>query len=467
MQHLLQRAQSWAPSLVIGGFVAVAAFIGLTIAISPVVGVALAIGLSAVLLAPAVQHRVGLPPWWPLLPIAVLQPMNRLRPIPGVTVGDVGLVLLGAVALTLLPRSRLPARVVVPLIGTLVMAAGGLLGTIATQDWGISTVVQGGYYGGNGLLIFKFLLGAPCVIIIVSAVTSTRTLACYLAGAYAVGAAISSFFAMFPAYQDPYFQRAFGLGVHQLHLALTAVFGGIVALGWLISATRNWQRAAATVVGLLNAYGIILSGARSGLLALAAALFFLACVGRARGLLTFLGGSLLAFGVMVLVSPMLPEGSTINRLLGRGDLVGQVELSNGQHQQAAQDAIAEIGQHTLTGLGFGQGLDAHSLLLEAWNSAGVLGVIGVGMIWGTFALLWGRTLRYGVRRVDAVPAALLAGALGYFVLAQLENILWDRHLWFFLTLALLAAPRTRADLDESGGVPDDLVVSEPPVLVSH
>ena len=36
-------------------------------------------------------------------------------------------------------------------------------------------------------------------------------------------------------------------------------------------------------------------------------------------------------------------------------------------------------------------------------------------------------------------------ALGYFVLAQFENILWDRHLWFFLTLPLLAAPRTRVD----------------------
>ena len=195
MQHLYQQARSSAPTLVIAAFVAVAALIGLIVSVSPVLGLGLAIGVSAVLVAPAVQYRIGLPAWWPLLPVAVLQPMNRLRPIPGVTIGDIGLVMLGLVALTALPRTRLPARIVVPLIGTMVMAAGGALGTIATQDWGISTVVEGGYYGGNGLLIFKFLLGAPCVIIIVSALTTTRTLACYLAGAYAVGAAISSFFA--------------------------------------------------------------------------------------------------------------------------------------------------------------------------------------------------------------------------------------------------------------------------------
>ena len=47
--------------------------------------------------------------------------------------------------------------------------------------------------------------------------------------------------------------------------------------------------------------------------------------------------------------------------------------------------------------------------------------------------------------------ALLAALAGYFVLGELENIIWDRHLWFFITMALFALAPTRADPDDAQG----------------
>ena len=128
-----------------------------------------------------------------------------------------------------------------------------------------------------------------------------------------------------------------------------------------------------------------------------------------------------------------------------------MDLSNADHIQKARDAIEEIGRHPWTGLGFDQGLDAHNLLLESANVGGILGVLGFLTIWGTIGALLVRQLVIGVRREHALRASALAALVGYFVLGMLENIIWDRHLWFFITVALFAlappAPtRTAADM---------------------
>lgn len=151
----------------------------------------------------------------------------------------------------------------------------------------------------------------------------------------------------------------------------------------------------------------------------------------------------------------MPQGSTVFRLLGRGELTGHVALSNADHIQKARDAIEEIGQHPWTGLGFGQGLDAHNLLLESANVGGVLGVLGFLTIWGTIGALLVRQLRFGVRRQDALRASVLAALTGYFVLGMLENIIWDRHLWFFITIALFALAPTKADPEDPAPGRDD------------
>ena len=406
--------------------------------VDPLVGLGVAIGLSVLFLAPALHASLGIAPWWPICAVAVLLPLNRLRPMEGVTLGDVALVLLGLCLIPGLRRTGLPPRVLVPLLGTLVLAAGGLLGTIVTQDWGTTFSSGTSYYGGSGVLVFKFILGAPCVVAIVCILNPTVHVATVLARAYAVGGGITSLAAI-GGQTDPYFQRAFGFSAHQMHLALSAMFGAIVCLGWLVQTRSRLQRTVAVVLGLVNVWGMLLSGSRSAVLGTTAALLYLAVLAGKKGIGALVAGSALSAVVLYLLTPYMPQGSTLYRLFGHGQLNSQVVASNNQHLEVAHDAVREIGQHPLTGLGFGQGLDAHNLFLEAANVGGVLGVVGLCMIWGTFLVLWIRAFTQPDRREHALPLAMLAAVLGYFVLGQLENIIWDRHLWFFIALTLFAA----------------------------
>ena len=429
-------ARGWSSHLIIG--VALAAAVA-GLAVGPVVGLGVAIAISAVLLAPALHTQLGVSPWWPVCLVVLLQPLNRIRPFPSVTVGDIALALLGLCMIPLLRRAAFPPRVFIPLAGTLVLAAGGLIGTIVTQDWGLSaSTSDASYYGGSGLLVFKFLLGAPCVVIIVSILNPSVSVATVLGRAYAVGAGITSIAAI-SGQTDPYFQRAFGLSAHQMHLALSAMFGVVVCLGWLVQTRSNVQRVFAAVLGLINLWGMLLSGSRSALLGLVAALVYLAFLAGKRGVLGLVGGGLLGTAALYLATPYMPQGSTLYRLFGHGELNQQVVASNNEHLAVAFDAIKEIGRHPFTGLGFGQGLDAHNLFLEAANVGGVLGLIGLCLIWGTFLTLWVRSMSWPAKREHALALSMLAAVLGYFVLGQLENIIWDRHLWFFMALALFAA----------------------------
>jgi hypothetical protein len=392
----------------------------------------------------ALSRYAAVSPLWVLGAIAVLQPLNGVRPFgPGGPVGSVGsvgdlaLVGLALVALPFLSRLRMPPRVVVPFVGVLVMGAGGLLGMVATDGW------------WQLPWLTRFALGMPFVIVTISVIRPSPRLATWLAGCYAAGAVVSSIAAI-GGPVVPGFARAHGLGEHLMHLAVSTMFGVVFAVGWFVSATTWRVRLCAAAVGLICLWGQLLTGARSALLGTLIALAYLAVLGRRRGL-TIAGGLTLAGAVVLAAAmPFLPAGSTLHRLFG-GELTGLVLLSNSAHLQDARDALAEIGQHPLTGLGFAHGLDAHNLFLEAANMGGVLGVAGFLLIWGTIGVLLVRQLRYGVRREHWVHAAPLVGVMGYFVLAQLENMVWDRHLWFFITVALFALPPTKADPDDPQG----------------
>jgi hypothetical protein len=411
--------------------------------------VLLVVALAAIVLAAvalALSRYAAVSPLWLLGLVAVLQPLNGVRPFgPGGSVGDLALAGLALASLPFLSRLRMPPRVVVPFVGVLVMGAGGLLGMVATDGW------------WQLPWLTRFALGMPFVIVTISVLRPSPRLATWLAGCYAAGAVVSSVAAI-GGPVVPGFARAHGLGEHLMHLAVSTMFGVAFAVGWFVTATTWRVRLVAAAVGLVCLWGQLLTGARSALLGTLIALAYLAVLGRRRGIM--IAGGLTVAGAVVLAAamPFLPAGSTLHRLFG-GELTGLVLLSNSAHLQDARDALAEIGQHPLTGLGFAQGLDAHNLFLESANMGGVLGVAGFLLIWGTIGVLLVRQLRYGVRREHWVRAAPLVGVMGYFVLAQLENMLWDRHLWFFITVALFALPPTKADRDDRQG--DQTIGSTP------
>lgn len=381
-------------------------------------------------------HRYGGPPAsWVLGIVAFLQPLNGVRPFgPAASLGDLALAVLAVGCLPFLGRLQMPPRVLVPFAGALVMCAGGLLGMLATDGW------------WEAPWLARFLLGIPLVMVILAIVRPTPRLAVWLAGSYAAGATVSAIAAI-TGPVVPGFARASGLGEHLMHLAVSTMFAVVLAIGWFVSTSSTWQRVLASVMLALCLWGQLLTGARSALLGTLLAIAYLAVLGRARGLTIAAALTVVAGIVLAAVMPFLPQGSTLHRIFG-GELTGLVTLSNGAHVRDALEALSEIGTHPLTGHGFAQGLDAHNLFLEAANMGGVLGLAGFFLIWGTIGTLLVRQLRFGVRRKDWLRASLLVGVAGYFLLAQLENMVWDRHLWFFITVALYALPPTRVDPDD-------------------
>ncbi|WP_116570598.1 O-antigen ligase family protein [Nocardioides gansuensis] len=382
--------------------------------------------------AAGASERMGVTAAWPVAVVAFLQPLNGIRPFhPSVSVGDVALVVLALLCLPFLGRFRMPPHVLAPFVGVMVLAAGGLLGTIATDTWDQWT------------LLARFVLGMPVVMLVLCTLNPSPRVASLLGVAYAAGATLSAASAL-AGRSDPYFQRAFGFGEHLMHLALTSLFGTVVAIGWCVSARSRWTQAAAALMGVVCLAGQVLSGARSAMLGTFVAVAYLALLGRWRGIRIAAAGGVVGLVALAAAFPFLPPGSTVHRALGIG-LPGHVAASNSDHLSDAAEAIAEIGSRPWTGLGFHEGLDAHNLFLEAANVGGVLGLVGLLLIWGSIGLLLARQLRHGVRREHWLRASLLVAVLGYFVIGQLEPIIWDRHLWFFITVALFALPPTLAD----------------------
>lgn len=396
------------------------------VAIQPTAGVAASAGFLLICLAMGLHWARISQPMWILAVVAALQPLNGIRPLPWLAIGDIALVAAVVLALPFLRRLEFPGRVAVPLVGTLLMTIGGIIGMVAVQDWSSRTEMV------------KFILGAPCVILILLLIKPSQTITMTLARGYAVGATVSAIAAA-AGKTDPYFQRAFGYGAHQLHLALSCLFALCVFIGWFLRTESRSIKVMTALGAGICFYGVMLSGARSGLLGTLGALFFLGLLYRGRGLLTLAGGFVVISGVIAVAMPWLPEGTAIKRLLGSGELNSHVAASNSQHIDVFHDAIEDIGTHPLTGLGFKKGLDAHNFVLEAWNMGGVIALIGLILIWGTVIAIAIRRMVLGVDRSTIQQAAVLAGVLGYFVLGQFENIFWDRHLWFFITLALLLA----------------------------
>lgn len=411
-----------------------------------VVGLLVAAFAAIAAVTVGLHVRVGKSMLLPVAVVALLQPLNGIRPFHDTAVGDLALLALALICLPLLPRLRMPPHVLMVFTGVLLLTAGGFLGTMADGSW-----------DDTGAML-RFLIGAPMVMVVLSIVAPSPRMAAFLALMYAVGAGISSLGAM-AGRTSSYFQRAMGFSEHQMHLALAAMFGTVVAVGWFVSTRDLWARIAAAVLFLVCVYGGLLTGSRSALLGTMAALGYLALLGRWPAIRAALGLGLLAVVALAVALPFMPQGSTVFRLLGRGELTGHVALSNADHIEKAREAIEEIGRHPWTGLGFGQGLDAHNLLLESANVGGVLGVLGFLMIWGTIGALLVRQLSLGVRREDALRASVLGALVGYFVLGMLENIIWDRHLWFFITVALFALAPTRADESDA---PQDASAAQAP-----
>ncbi|MCE5291998.1 MAG: O-antigen ligase family protein [Nocardiaceae bacterium] len=436
----------------------------MAVAYAPLLAIALVLGLLVFGVAFAVHRRFSVTMLWPLGLVAFVQPMNGLRPVLNASYGDVALACTALFALFTLRVATLRPRLIVPLVGTFLVLAGGMLGTLASVGRNnplIQTLPDiyanrvGNSLFGLGDVVsptLKFLIGAPMVIVIFIMLDPHPQLAILLTRMYAAGAAVSAVFALagYKTGFDVINQRASGLGYHWLHFALSGVFGFAVAVGWVVSATDWRSRCAASIIGALCLTAVVLSGARSAAIACGIIGIYFALLGRARGLAWFVGLCSALFGLLWTVHPFLPAGNVVNRIFNFGSVAGtSLTLSNADHENAMRDAIVQIGDYPFTGSGFVSGLSAHNLFLQTATIGGPLAIVGLIVALGTVATIGLYHLVRGVPTLQWPRIAPIAGVIGYMALAQFENILWDRHLWFFICCALLCVPTLSKSGDSS------------------
>lgn len=381
--------------------------------IAAVVSLALAIGLVAlVALGP---HRLGTVM---MLAAAFFGPMSSVRPVASVSVVTASDVFLLGGMMLLFPtlvrhRLRLPFTYQ---IGALLLVFAGMISSLLTEN----PVVSLRYVGQ--LLVAVFVLPTflawwkPRLTVLVG-----------LAWAYVGGQAVSSVVALGQGGS-----RAQGLTTHPNFFGLCCTLA--FALGFFLlqhsGPVLTW-----VVVGLdaLFALGVSMSGSRAALLGLV--LLSLAWVLVQRSALggytmAFLGVAALAVGNWALGA--LPEGSALTRL--RGDSTATV--SDSHRQSLLQSGLHQFLERPMTGNGFEQALQSHSIFLEVAVAGGLIGLIG-------YVLMLGALLKPLVDRANRLQA-LSYPVLAYALVGALSNSLWDRFIWTAAALGAVAMAHGQA-----------------------
>lgn len=349
---------------------------------------------------------------------AVLLPLNGLRPIEGATYADIGLVIVGLASILRFPYARLPHLLIVVLLGMLLILVGGAFGMVASQDW------------GGTVQMAKFLIGAPMVLLIVALVSPSRNEAKLLLTAYAVGGVITSVAALYMPV-DPAFGRARGYGVHIGHLALAGQLAAFVWIGWVIEAKFLILKVGAGIAAGLCLWGMLLSGTRSAMASTVIGLIILAISYRGRGVAVLSSLGALAVFAIITNSGHLPMG--LDRAFGQATTIE----SDSAHGHALRNAFFAVGEHPFAGWGFGPAQEAHNLILQVAQLGGIVALIGFLLMWIPIGLTILQRLNLGAPPRDGVAAATLCAIPAYWLFAQFEPLIWDRHLWFYLVVALL------------------------------
>lgn len=387
---------------------------------NPFVGLALILGAATVAVMISLNARGLTGPHWPLAAVGFLLPLNGLRPMASVTYGDIALVAAGFGALIVLRSARIPLIVLIVLFGTILITAGGLLGLIESQD--VTGVDE----------MAKFILGAPAVILILCLLQPERPQVVMLLTAYAVGGTVSTVVGMITPV-DPAFGRSIGLGAHMGHLALAAELSMFVWIAWALTSRRTAARILYAGLAALCLYGVLITGTRSALMGAAVGLGLVVIAHRGKGMLVAGGTALAGVAAYFVVVPLLPNASNLSRTFGQ---VEQSTQSNDEHAYALNQALSFIGDHPLTGAGFSHGLTAHNLELQVLSVAGIIGFVGLLLIWLPMGLCAVQRLVAGMDRESEMAFCCLAGVAAYWVFAQFQPLIWDRHLWFFIVLTL-------------------------------
>jgi O-antigen ligase len=373
---------------------------------------------------------------------------NALRPLPGLSVGDVFLLAGGVALLCELVLRREGLRVPT----WLSLAGWGLL--LAT----IVSSVPTDSVGSNlvpGLRLTATLALTPLVIGVAAGTEASRDriAAAWLLGTSLVTATafldflhVTHFWSWLesnPATDPSYNGNRFaGVTAHPNHVGLLGAMGLPFALSYLVDGGRKRRVLGVAAVASLE-LGVLVSGSRAALLGSAFAFVVWAWLGRRRVLRTiFWGGALLL--VAVVATSIFASG---NLLVG-GDRLGgnsATRLSDAGRWVRVDVAAHQFVERPILGVGFANVRAAHDIYLQLLSAGGVVAL-------ACFALFVLGTLRIAVRRPAAggalarqVPlvAASAAGLLTWLFVGVAQNALYDRYLYVPAGLLLSYALASR------------------------
>ncbi len=301
-----------------------------------------------------------------------------------------------------------------PLLGLiLLVVAGGLGGSFSAGDQTLSLAELGRFAASSMIVILLFWLWAP----------PRRNLG-QLCWVLVLGASVNAALSLF---LEKMGERAMGLSTHPNHLALACSLAIGIALGLILSTSNRSRRLALTVCLAALGVGVMVSGSRAGLVGVVVTVGTFLVVTR-RWKLVAVGA--LAVGLVAVAIFLnlfaIGDSNAVNRI--RGDR-SSFEADQARLQMA-QETVETIRLNPFTGSGFESAKSAHSIYLQLWASAGVLGIVfAAGLIILSF-----KTLREASRRGDYLAMGLASAYAGYLVVGAVSNILWDRYVWVHLAV---------------------------------
>lgn len=414
-------------------FAAVALSLLLPLASTGLIGGVVSVGIIVMLIALFVfdLRVVGTS----LVVVAMaLAPLNDIRPVQAlsfVTASDaafaVGFILLAPILIT--HEFRPPPLFMAGAAGIFVV---GAIASVLAEEPLLSL---------NHMV--RLMVGAFGLPVLMMIWRPDRPTVLKLAWAYAIGNVVSVVAGVIDGPLGPD-NRYVGLTTHPNIFGLCCLLA-LALFPFLLTSVRAGQRWIPTVVAMISAYGIWISGSRAALLvAIVVAIVYPLLARSIHAALVVFG---LGIAAVAFVSRQIEEGAGDNAL---GRLLGSqsAEGSDQAREEAFTIAWDLFTDRPLLGNGFAHALEAHNIYLQIAAAVGVIGLVAyLVVIWSAVSPVF----------AAPHPANLLAlPAASYAMIAVITSLMWDRFIWSVLSLAFLAVWLDRPDdRDDTTSPPDE------------
>jgi hypothetical protein len=323
-------------------------------------------------------------------------------------------------------RVSAPGPVRRVLLGLVLIAAGGLIGTVVSAD----------DVGASVDVLVRFGVAAIGTVVVVLLWDPPFAQARTAIRAWVLGASVNAAVGVFITFTIT--GRALGWSAHPNHLGLACMLGLAVALAELIAASSMRSRVLWLVPLALNCYGVVASGSRAALLGagVAVALVIWRMASPAVGVFA---GAVVIVGVLLVATGTLDAGSesSVGRLAGSQS----ARQSDASRLGLLRETIDRGSRSPFVGNGFELALQGHNIYLQLWSSAGIIGLVGFAMV---VAALGRAFISAAARRATTGPATpimvgVMAGGAAFLVSSLVQNVLWDRYLWLYFSIGLTVA----------------------------